>query len=88
MTYIILRGMVIIKVSVWSGKVSVRAGPYVSGAPLPKGVPLKFCTSEIFDNFMNSIFIETFEFGIETKFFKCYLPGNENGTYYLKRPNA
>ena len=41
--------------------------------------------SEVFDNPMNSKFIETFEFGIETKFFKCCLPWDQNEPYYFKR---
>ena len=41
--------------------------------------------SEIFDTPMNSKYIETFEFDIETKFFKCCLPWDQNEPYYFKR---
>ena len=52
---------------------------------IPLNETIDIIISEIFDNPLNSKFIETFEFDIETKFFKCYLPGNENETYYFKR---
>ena len=52
---------------------------------IPLNETIDIILSEMFDNPNNSKFIETSEFDIENKFFKCHLPGNENETYYFNK---